>query len=122
MSNGTSNGSHVALSATAGVPFDLRVAASDDYGNVATSYAGTIHFSSSDLQAGLPADYTFVTGDDGTHTFPTADLATLGTQSISVADTAQNSVRGSEANITVTAGTADHLVIGTVNATVTMKF
>src|SRR5205085_11045691 len=41
----------------------------DSFGNLATGYTGTVHFSSTDPQAGLPADYTFTAGDAGTHTF-----------------------------------------------------
>ena len=40
---------------TAGVVLGLSVTASDAYGNVATGYTGAVHFSSSDLQAALPA-------------------------------------------------------------------
>ena len=45
-------------------------------GDVDSTYTGAIHFSSSDQQAGLPANYTFTSGsvgvsadDDGTHVF-----------------------------------------------------
>jgi len=36
-----------------------NVTASDAYGNLATKYTGTVHFTSSDGSATLPADYTF---------------------------------------------------------------
>ena len=42
----------VSISAQAGVPFDLPITAYDPYQNVATSYAGTLHFTSSDPNAG----------------------------------------------------------------------
>src|SRR5207247_389890 len=43
-------------STTAGVPFSSTLTAQDAFGNTATSYAGTVHFSSSDGQAVLPAN------------------------------------------------------------------
>ena len=54
---------------TAGVAVTVTVTAQDAFGNVATGYTGTVHFTSSDAQAALPADYTFTGGDAGTHTF-----------------------------------------------------
>jgi uncharacterized repeat protein (TIGR01451 family) len=50
-----------------------------------TGYLGTVHFTSSDALAILPADYTFTAGDAGTHTFPFT-LETLGSQNITVID------------------------------------
>ncbi len=81
-------------SAVAGAPTTLMVIATDFYGNMVTNYTGTVHFSSSDAQAGLPADYTFTAADGGDHTF-TATLKTAGLQSVSVADTTFTSVGGS---------------------------
>src|SRR5205085_1544229 len=63
----------------------LTVTALDPYGNVASSYTGTDHFTSSDAAAVLPADYSFTTADAGSHTF-SAWLMTSGTQSIAVTD------------------------------------
>ena len=55
-------------SATAGVPFNFDVTALDPYGNVATGYTGTVHFTSSDLHAAtLTTDYTFTAADAGAH-------------------------------------------------------
>ena len=50
---------------TAGNPFSVTVTAENSSGDVATGYLGTVQFTSSDSQAGLPANYTFVAGDDG---------------------------------------------------------
>ena len=36
---------------------------------MATNYTGTVHFTSTDSQAGLPGNYTFTSGDNGVHTF-----------------------------------------------------
>src|SRR5262249_24636337 len=69
----------------AGTANSFTVTVVDTIGQVATGYTGTITFSSSDIQAGLPASYTFTAADSGTHTF-TATLKTAGTQSITVRD------------------------------------
>ena len=50
---------------TAGVTFSVDVEAQDAAGDVVTDYTGTVHFSSSDPLAGLPADATFTAGDAG---------------------------------------------------------
>ena len=70
---------------TAGVANTFTVTVRDTIGQVATGYTGTVYFSSSDVQAGLPASYTFTAADAGVHTF-TATLRTAGTQSITVRD------------------------------------
>jgi hypothetical protein len=87
---------------TAGVAQSFTVAVKDPFGNVTTAYTGTVTFSSSDVQAGLPANYTFTAADAGTHTF-TATLKTAGMQSITVKDAATPTVAGTEAGIAVSA-------------------
>jgi hypothetical protein len=52
--------------------YSFTVTAVDAYGNVATGYTGTIHFSSDEDHADLAADYTFTAADAGTHTFVAA--------------------------------------------------
>jgi hypothetical protein len=89
-------------STTAGVSHTATVTAKDASGNTVTSYAGTIHFTSSDGAATLPGDYVFVAGDTGTHTF-SATLKTSGSQSITATDTTSGSITGSQTGITVTA-------------------
>src|SRR5262249_55861728 len=66
--------------ATAGVAQTYVLVALDATGNVLTGYTGTVHLSSSDAQAVLPADYTFTAADRGSPNF-TATLKTAGTQS-----------------------------------------
>jgi uncharacterized repeat protein (TIGR01451 family) len=51
-----------------------------------SGYTGTVHFTSSDPLAVLPADYTFVSADAGSHQF-SFTLKTLGDQTITVTDT-----------------------------------
>ncbi len=84
---------------TAGGSMSIIVAAVDVYGNVAAGYTGTVHFSSSDAQAVLPADYTFTTADHGAHSF-FVTLKTAGTQSLAVTDTV-NPAFASQSNIFV---------------------
>ena len=43
----------------------FSVTARDPYNNTATGYVGTVHFTSSDGQAVLPANYMFTSGDAG---------------------------------------------------------
>ena len=50
---------------------DVEVTVRDRFGNPATGYAGTVHFSSDDPNPGvdLPADYTFDPAEAGSHRF-----------------------------------------------------
>lgn len=78
----------VASTATSGVGTDLTVTALDPLGNVADVYRGRVHFTSTDPQATLPADYTFTSADRGTHTFTNgAIFVTAGTQTVTATDT-----------------------------------
>jgi hypothetical protein len=79
---------------TAGVPFSVDVTVSNADASTATRYVGTVHFTSSDPQAVLPADYTFTPGDSGTHTFAGVVLNTPYYQAIKVNDTATPFVKG----------------------------
>jgi hypothetical protein len=89
-------------SVTKGSAFSLTLTVEDAYGNVVTGYVGTVHFTSSDSSATLPANYTFTAGDAGVHTFTsTAILRKRGTQTLSVTDT-QNSALTTTDTINVT--------------------
>ncbi|MFA5365996.1 MAG: hypothetical protein WC325_12505 [Candidatus Bathyarchaeia archaeon] len=70
---------------TVGVAFTATVTAQKQNGQTETGYTGTVHFTSSDLQAVLPADYTYTAGDKGVHTF-SFNLKTAGSQTITVTD------------------------------------
>ena len=74
--------------------FTVTVTALDAYGNIATGYLGTIHFTSSDARANLPSDYTFVAADAGVHTF-TMIFKKSGTQTLTATDTHTGSIKGS---------------------------
>jgi hypothetical protein len=80
---------------TAGASGTFTVTAQDANGNTLTSYTGTIHFTSSDPQAVLPADYTFTAADQGVHTF-SATLKTAGSKSVVATDTVTSSMSGQE--------------------------
>jgi hypothetical protein len=97
-------------SATAGTAFSVTVTARDTAGTVADGYTGTVHFRTSSAKATLPADYTFTAADHGTHTFSFV-LKTAGTQSVTVADTAQAGLTGSAGGIAVHAAAAKSIVI-----------
>ena len=75
-------------STTAGSAFSVTVTAQNGDGSTVTGYRGTVHFTSSDLSATLPANYTFISGDNGAHTFTGVVLATPGSRTITVADIA----------------------------------
>jgi hypothetical protein len=85
---------------TAGTSNSFTVTAYDPYGNVATGYTGTIQFSSSDDQAGMPISYTFVAADNGTHTF-SATLRTAGIQYLKASDIMASAITGSLSGIVV---------------------
>jgi beta-lactamase superfamily II metal-dependent hydrolase/fibronectin type 3 domain-containing protein/DNA/RNA endonuclease YhcR with UshA esterase domain len=79
-------------SAAPGTPFNLTLTAYDASNHVASTYTGTIHFTSSSAGT-LPSDYTFTSGDNGAHTFSFA-LTGGGTQSITATDTTDSSITG----------------------------
>jgi hypothetical protein len=78
----------------AGEVFSVTVVALDQWGNTASTYTGTVHFSSTDLFALLPGDTAFSGADGGAHTFNVA-LLTRGTQQIGVVDTHSTGIAGS---------------------------
>jgi hypothetical protein len=95
-------------SATAGSAFTVMLTALDQFNNIATAYQGKAHFTASDAGAGvvLPADYTFVAGDNGVHTFTNGvTLVTAGSPTITATDTVTASITGS-ASVTVNPDTS----------------
>ena len=74
-----------------GAAFTLTLTARDSFGNIATGYTGTVHFTSTDLAGTvngssiLTATYTFLPGDSGVHSFSVV-LNTVGTQTVTVSD------------------------------------
>ncbi len=86
-----------ATTVTAGVAFTITVQALDAQNNRVPSYTGTVHFTSTDSRATLPANYTFTAADAGVHTF-SVTLATPGNQAVTATDTSS----GITGNTTVT--------------------
>jgi len=98
-------------SSTAGTSFNLTVTALQANGSPYTSYAGTVHFTSSDTLAGLPADFTFTAaGNKGTHTF-SVTLKTAGSETVTVTDKVNSSLTGTT-SVTVNPAAASKLVFG----------
>jgi hypothetical protein len=75
------------ITAVTGSGFSLSVSVWNGLGFPATYYVGTVHFTSSDKQATLPADYTFVSGDAGTHTFTGVVLRSPYHETVTATDT-----------------------------------
>jgi uncharacterized repeat protein (TIGR01451 family) len=84
--------------ATAGTAFNVTVTALTATNTTATGYTGTVHFTSNDAQAVLPADSTLT---NGMGTF-SVTLKTAGAQMITATDTVTATITGS-ATVTVTA-------------------
>src|SRR5713226_10133830 len=94
---------------SAGTVSSVRVEARTSNGATATLYAGTIHFTSTDTKAVLPADYTFTTADKGVHVFTNSvTLKTAGTQSVTATDTKTATIKGSQTGIVVNALAASY--------------
>jgi len=90
-------------STTAGASFSMTLTALTATNATATGYLGTVHFTSTDTLATLPANYTFVAGDNGVHVFSGTTLSTPGVQTITATDTVTGSITGSS-GITVNVG------------------
>ena len=86
---------------TAGTAGTITVKAVDAFGNTATGYRGTVHFTSTDTKALLPANYTFTAANAGTHTFSGVTLKTAGTQVIRARDTVTSTITGIQGGIVV---------------------
>jgi hypothetical protein len=84
-------------SATAGTAFNFTVTAADQFNNTATSYSGTVHFTSSDGASVLPANATLT---NGVGTF-SATLKTAGSQTITGTDTVTSAITGTSTPILV---------------------
>jgi len=93
---------HFAVSAPATAfinnAFNFTVTAQDQFNNTATTYGGTVHFSSTDGAAVLPANTTLV---NGVGNF-SATLKTLGNQTITATDTSNAAITGTSGLINVT--------------------
>jgi hypothetical protein len=102
-----------AKSIVAGQSFSITVSALDAEGMVMTDYAGIVHFSSSDVMAGLPDDYTFTGDDAGVHTFDGVTLFRAGAQWVRAVDTG-TAVSGYTV-VTVAPAPADHFRVTAIS-------
>ncbi|MFA6494755.1 MAG: Ig-like domain-containing protein [Candidatus Paceibacterota bacterium] len=98
----------------AGTSVGGNVTALDQFGNTATGYTGTVHFTSNDpaavLQGGI--DYTFVGGDNGSRTFANGFiLKTAGERTVTATDTITGTITGTQSAITVTPDVLDHFAV-----------
>jgi len=104
----------------AGVQHSFTVTARDQFGNIATGYAGTVVLTSSDPQASFATtSYTFNPAiDAGSHTF-NATLKTAGTQTLVALDLANGLIATEAGGVTVTPAAASQLVFTTGTQTLT---
>src|SRR5262249_53374556 len=92
---------------TAGVAGDFTVTARDAFGNIATGYTGTIHFTSSAGRAQLPQHTSLEAGGgDFSATFKTA-----GSQSLTAQDQQAPGIQGTQTGILVTPAAATAFVV-----------
>jgi uncharacterized membrane protein len=97
----------VPTNATTGVSFNVTVTALNASSNIVTTYSGTVHFTSIDAQASLPADSAL---SNGTGTF-SVTLKTVGNQTITATDTVTASIAGTSSAITVGTATPTHFFV-----------
>jgi uncharacterized membrane protein len=98
---GTPTPTHFSVNAPGGASpgsaFNFTVSALDAANNVAPTYSGTIHFTSTDAMASLPANSTLTNGKASF----SATLNTLGSQTITATDTLTASITGTSSSIEV---------------------
>jgi hypothetical protein len=94
------------MAATTGLPINLTIVAQDSFGNAAI-YAGTLHFTSTDAQAVLPANSPFT---NGTGNF-TVTFKTIGSQTITATDTVTVSLKATSNAISVVSNAPTHLSV-----------
>ena len=98
-----------------GTPFSFTVTAGDGSGAPLASYSGTVHFTSSDTRAVLPANTTLT---NGTGVFTVA-LNTAGNQTITVNDVVNTNIAATSSPITVGANVASSFVVTSLTPTPT---
>lgn len=99
--------SGVPATATAGQPFSFTVNAKDGSGNLASSYSGTLTFTTGDTIAVRPPDAPLT---NGTGTF-TATLRTAGSWTFTATDAAASAISGTSSAIAVQHGAFHHFLI-----------
>ena len=113
---------HLAISAAtgdvAGASFSVTITAQTSGNATDPNYTGTVRLSSTDVQAGLPANYTFAAGDKGSHTF-TVTLKTAGSQSVTATDTTTSAGSVTASGIAVSPAAASQFVLSGLASTAT---
>ena len=71
----------------------ITITAMNPNGTVATGYTGTVALTSSDAQAGLPADYTFTTENKGVQSFTVSLCSLPGVSSVGRSCDSRNRAR-----------------------------
>jgi uncharacterized delta-60 repeat protein len=94
-------------SVTAGTANTYTLNVYNPDGSIDTGYSGTVHVTSTDSQATLPANFTV---NGGTATF-SATLGTAGLQSLTATDTVTAGIVGTDSSIQVNPGAATHFSI-----------
>jgi streptogramin lyase len=78
--------------ATAGASLGFILVAVDPFGQIAVGYRGPVHFTSTDPQATLPADYTFTAADSGVRGFSGTIFLTAGSQTLTASNGAVGAI------------------------------
>jgi cytochrome c oxidase assembly protein Cox11 len=84
----------VPQNAQVGQSAPVKVVALDASNHIVSNYTGTVQLSSSDTAATLPASYTFLASDAGSHVFSVI-FGTTGSQTVTATDTSNSSLTGS---------------------------
>jgi len=102
--------------ATAGIGITFTATAEDAFNNTAVSYRGIATFTTTSTNKTLPANYTYVAGDNGVHVF-SATLNTVGSQTITATDTVVGAIKGNTSTITVTNAAASKFIVTAQSST-----
>ena len=110
-------------SVTAGGTVTFTVTAEDGSNNPVPGYLGTVTLTSTDNNASyngasLPANYTFVGTDNGSHSF-TVTLRSAGSKTITLTDQANASVTATTNPIAVAAAATNHFALAVASQTYT---
>jgi putative cell wall-binding protein len=105
-------------SATVGNAVTVTVTALDSSNAVASTYAGTVHFTSTDAGAALPPNSTF---SGGVGSF-SVTFSSAGTQHVTVTDTSSSSITGTSGSVNVTQSTTHLTATAAATATAGNSF
>jgi hypothetical protein len=97
----------------AGASLAPTLTATDEFGNRATTYRGTVHLDVTDAFASLPANVTFTAADAGVRDLPGTVLRSAGWHVLTAADTDDPSLVATRSGIVVVAGPMARLTVET---------